>query len=136
MVIAYLRIMTTKIIITELNRNTFNELLTTNQGIIIIKFSAKWCGPCKKIKPLVNNIFSISPPNVLCCDLDIDENVDLYSFFKFKKMVIGVPVLLCFVKDNLTCIPNEICNGTNLNDVDTFFKICNKHLQDIKLLKP
>ena len=125
--------MTTKIIISELKRETFNELLTKNPGMIIIKFSAKWCGPCKKIEPFVNNIFASSPHNVLCCDLDIDVNFDLYSFFKFKKMVNGIPVLLCFLKDNLTFVPNETCVGANMNDLDTFFKTCNKHLQDMKL---
>lgn len=125
--------MTTKIIITELKRETFiQELLTKNPGIIIIKFSAKWCGPCKKIETIVNNFFSTSPPNVLCCDLDIDVNFDLYSFFKFKKMVNGIPHLMCFVKDNLTFVPNESCSGTNLNDLDVFFKECNKHSQNVK----
>jgi thiol-disulfide isomerase/thioredoxin len=121
--------MTTKIIITELKRDTFNELLTKNPGVIIIKFSATWCAPCKKIEPIVHNFFSTSPPNVICCDLDIDINFDLYSFFKFKKMVNGIPVMLCFTKDNLTFVPSESCSGTNLNDLDTFFKACNKHSQ-------
>lgn len=125
--------MSTKRIITELKRDTFNELLLKNPGIIIIKFTAKWCGPCKKIEPLIHNFFSTSPLNVLCCDLDIDVNFDLYSFFKFKKMVNGIPVMLCFVKDNLSFIPNESCTGANLNDLDYFFKACNKHLQNIKL---
>lgn len=122
--------MTTKTIITELKRDTFNELLIKNPGIIIIKFSAKWCNPCKKINPLVHHTFSVSPPEVVCCDLDVDVNFDLYSFFKFKKMVTGIPVMLCFVKDNLTFIPNEICTGADLNDVDHFFKLCNKYLQN------
>ena len=124
--------MTTKTIITELKRGDFNILLTKNTGIIIIKFSAKWCGPCKKIETIVNSFFSTSPPNVLCCDLDIDVNFDLYSFFKFKKMVNGIPHLMCFVKDNLTFVPNERCSGANLYDLDVFFKECNKHSQNVK----
>ena len=123
--------MSSKIIITELKRHTFNELLHKNPGIILIKFTAKWCGPCKKITPFVDNFFSTSPPNVLCCDLDIDDNFDLYSFFKFKKMVNGIPVILCFLKDNLTFVPNESCIGSNLNDLDQFFKACSKHSQNM-----
>lgn len=121
--------MTTKIIITELKRDTFHELLTKNPGVIIIKFSAKWCAPCKKIEKVVENFFSTSHQNILCCDLDIDVNFDIYSFFKFKKMVNGIPVMLCFIKDNLTFVPNESCSGTNLNDLDIFFKACIRHLQ-------
>ena len=36
-----------KTIITELDRNQFMDLLKVNPGLIIIKFTATWCGPCK-----------------------------------------------------------------------------------------
>jgi hypothetical protein len=68
----------------------------------------------------------------LCCDLDIDVNADLYSYFKFKQMVNGIPVMLCFAKDNLSFVPNESFSGINLKELDNFFKACNKQLQDIK----
>ena len=37
-------------IIIELNRKQFQQLLEVNPGYIIIKFTAEWCNPCKKIK--------------------------------------------------------------------------------------
>ena len=42
--------------------NFIDELLPKNNGYIIIKFTADWCGPCKKIKPHVDNFLT---PDVL-----------------------------------------------------------------------
>ena len=69
------------------NRQIFMELLTKNPGLIVIKFGAKWCGPCKRIKNVVHGFFASSPDDVLCCDIDVDESVIQYikdNVDKFK----------------------------------------------------
>lgn len=64
--------------------------------VLIIKFSADWCKPCQKIKPLVNESISKLPQNVIIADIDIDETIDLYMAFRNKKMLSGVPTMLAF----------------------------------------
>ena len=59
--------------------NDLSELLQINPGLIIIKLGATWCGPCKKIEPLVNEWLQKMPSNVCKCIIDIDENIDLYG---------------------------------------------------------
>ena len=49
------------------NRENFIRLLEKNPGLVIIKMGATWCGPCKKIKPVVDAFFASSPENVICC---------------------------------------------------------------------
>lgn len=39
---------------------------------LVIKFSAKWCGPCKKIQPLYNQL-AASCSNAFCLSVDVDE---------------------------------------------------------------
>lgn len=80
------------------SRDHFLRLLEKNPGLIIIKMGATWCGPCKKIKPVVDAFFASSPDNVICCEIDVDESFDLYAYYKNKKMVNGIPVILCYKK--------------------------------------
>ena len=66
------------------SRDQFLRLLENNPGLIVIKLGATWCGPCKKIKPVVDAFFASSPDDVICCEIDVDESFDLYSYFKSK----------------------------------------------------
>lgn len=108
------------------NRNEFLAFIARNTGMIVIRFSATWCNPCKKIKPIVDCFFASSPPCVTCVDLDIDENTDVYSFLKSKKMIYGVPTLMCYTSINKTYIPDFSISGGSPEDLDKFFKACGK----------
>ena len=120
-----------KQIISEIaNREAFLTLLQHNTGLIIIKLSALWCGPCKTIKPAVHGFFASSPPEVICADIDVDVSFDFYSFLKSKKMVNGIPVLLCYKKANSTYIPDDMVTGSDPNGLHQFFTRCGKHLMD------
>ena len=59
-------------------------------------------------------------------EIDIDESLDLYAFFKKKKMVNGVPALLSFRKCNFTednfWVPFQATTGANVQHVTHFFK--------------
>ena len=119
-----------KTIITSFSsRKDFLNLLEENPGLIVLKFGATWCKPCKIIKPVVDAFFASSPNNVLCCDIDIDESFDLYAFLKSKKMVLGVPVLLCYTKGNTTYIPTDSVTGIDPNELDSFFRRCGKYIK-------
>ena len=63
------------------DRNQLLLLLEKNPGLVIIKLGASWCRPCKTIKPVVDAFFASSPDNVLCCDIDVDESSDVYSYY-------------------------------------------------------
>ena len=118
-----------KQIISEIeNRGAFLTLLTHNPGLTVLKLGAEWCGSCKTIKNAVHGFFATSPPEVVCCDIDVDKSFDFYSFLKSKKMVNGIPVLLCYKKGNSTYIPDDIVTGSNPQELHNFFTRCGKHL--------
>jgi thioredoxin 1 len=122
--------MSEKIIISYFqNRSDFMELLKNNPGLVVIKFGAKWCGPCKKIQPVLDAFFATSPDNVICCDIDVDESTDLYIFLKSKKMVNGIPVILLYKKGNVSFIPDDSVTGIDAGELDKFFKRCGLHLK-------
>ena len=122
--------MSKEIVSEILNREAFFNLLQHNPGLIIIKLSANWCQPCSRIKPAVHGFFATSPPEVICADIDVDKSFDFYSFLKSKKMVNGIPVILCYKKGNATYIPDDIVTGADLGQLHLFFTRCGKHLMD------
>jgi thiol:disulfide interchange protein len=97
-----------------------NNILPNNPGFIIIKFTADWCGPCKNIKQIVYDKFENAPDNILCFDVDVDDNADVYSYFKSKKMVNGIPVILVWNKGNTSFIPDNTISGGDPTKVHTF----------------
>lgn len=129
-----------EIIIQIDGREHFLRILQNNPGLVILKFGATWCGPCKKIKPIVDGFFSTTPIHVACADLDIDVegNFDVYGYLQTKKMVSGVPVMLCYKKKNLnkeqiSFIPDDSITGASPPDLHAFFVRCGKHLEDVKM---
>jgi len=120
-----------KQVISEIaNRDAFFLLLQNNPGLIVLKLGAAWCGPCKLVEKPVHAFFATSPPEVICGDIDVDQSFDFYSFLKSKKMVNGIPVLLCFKKGNGTYIPDDMVTGADPQQLHLFFVRCGKHLMD------
>lgn len=104
----------------KMRENIKNEM-------ILIKFSATWCGPCKKIKSCCEEWFGKLPSSVIIFDIDIDETMDLYMAFKKWKMVDGVPAMLAFHTrpvDNKWFIPDDSITGGNLINIQSFFLRC------------
>ena len=129
--------MTKKEIISEIaDRNAFLNLLQLNPGLIIITLGAEWCGPCKAIEHVVHAFFATSPAEVVCADIDVDNSFDFYAFLKSKKMVNGIPVMLCYKKGNTNFIPDDSVTGADPAALNTFFKRCGTHLLNVQKAFP
>ena len=94
---------------------------------VVIKMGADWCGPCQKIKPLCLACFKHMPPNVICFDIDVDDNMALYSFFKAKRLLNGIPAIFCYVLNknrdqDKWYIPDMSVLGSDPNQVKNLFK--------------
>jgi thioredoxin 1 len=112
-------------VLTELSKEGFAKALQENQGLFIIKFGAEWCGPCKRVDPLIYAYFEeIQGPQVQCAIIDIDESFEIYAFLKSKKMVNGVPVILAYRKGNVSYVPDESVVGADENQIHLFFERC------------
>ena len=104
------------------NRKDYFEMLQKPHNGVIAKFTAEWCGPCKKIGPTVNAYFEKMKDHYTCCNIDVDDNFDLYAFMKSKKMTNGIPTILYYKKNNQNFIPDASISGGNIENVDAFFK--------------
>jgi thiol-disulfide isomerase/thioredoxin len=105
-------------------RAEFIDLLQKNPGVIIIKFHADWCKPCKRIAPHVLKLYNLMPPEIMCVNMNIDDNIDLYAYMKRMKLVRGIPVIFAYYKGNTTYIPDHSISGTDLQSINTFFSSC------------
>ena len=107
-------------------RNDLLEVLKVNPGVIVIKFGADWCGPCKQIERYVEELMERMDKNrSKSYMVNIDKAFDLYAFLKSKKLVNGIPVILAYYKDNNTYIPDDIVIGADTLAIASFFQRCN-----------
>ncbi len=103
------------------------HLSTTDCETTIIKLTASWCAPCKKISPYVhmlNNQFKDRSFEYI--EIDVDEAIDLYAFFKKTKMANGVPTFLSFKKcsyhPDSYYVPFQCISGANPRALEDFYK--------------
>ena len=108
-------------------RDEFKELLKTSK-LIVVDFTASWCGPCKKIDEDVNRHFHSMPDTVQCAIIDIDQSIDVYAFLKSKKITQGIPTILCYYKGNTHYVPDDVITGSDKNALTEFFKRCLEEL--------
>jgi hypothetical protein len=80
----------------------------------------------------VEAFFASSPEEVLCCDIDVDDHVDLYSFLKSKRMINGIPAIFCYKRGNLGFSPDDSVTGIDPVLLHSFFTRCGRHLLDVK----
>lgn len=115
-------------LVTEIaSLQAFSKLLQENPGLVILKFGAEWCKPCKAIEPLVHEYYAriaadpVFSPRVVCGLIDVDTNFELYGFLKTKRQVSAIPAILCWYKNNLNYIPDDGTIGSDVGETNAFF---------------
>ena len=103
------------------SREQFGQILSNNPGLIVIKFGAKWCKPCRDSKAFVHENFKRMPGNVVCFDIDVDEFLDVYAALKAKRMVNGIPVILAYRRGNMGPVPDFSVTGSDDKAISQFF---------------
>tara|TARA_Y100000591_G_C21440891_1_gene501421 strand:- start:19 stop:387 length:369 start_codon:yes stop_codon:yes gene_type:complete len=84
------------------NRIDLNNFIKNNSNShIIIKVGAEWCGPCKKMKPVFNELLCELGENnkensIIYLEMDADKDRDCCSYLKVK----GIPHVM-YIKDGL-----------------------------------
>ncbi len=77
----------------EFTDNEMEQLLA-QKNLIVIDFWAEWCGPCKKMSPVVDELAAEYDGVVDVCKCDVEENVEVAAKFG----IMAIPTIV-FVKD-------------------------------------
>ncbi len=73
-----------------INSKNFNE--TVQEGLVLVDFYADWCGPCKMIAPILNDVQEEMQDKVKIVKVDVDADGDLAQRFD----VMSIPTLILF----------------------------------------
>jgi len=105
-----------------------------NCEILIIKFTATWCGPCRTIKDDCLKLVNQMGDNVTFVEIDVDEYMELYGALKQKKQVNGIPAFLAFSSkrydESEWFIPNDSHTGADKQSMINFFIRCHKYAKN------
>ncbi len=77
----------------NISSNNFNEEVFGSDRTVLLDFWASWCGPCRMVSPILDEIAG-ERPDIKVCKVNVDEQPELASEFQ----VMSIPTLLV-VKD-------------------------------------
>ena len=75
-----------------LTDETFQKVVQDVQGVMLVDFWAAWCGPCRMIAPIVEQIAQESEGKITLGKLDVDAN----GLTAMKFGVMSIPTLILF----------------------------------------
>ncbi|MEC8333002.1 MAG: thioredoxin [Verrucomicrobiota bacterium] len=78
--------------VTELDSSNFDSTVSSSSAPVMIDFWAPWCGPCKAITPILNELAQELGDAVKICKVNIDNNSELATKYEIR----AIPTILIF----------------------------------------
>jgi thioredoxin 1 len=97
--------------VNEINESNFVKKIS--KGVVLVDFFAEWCGPCRMLSPIIDEIAEEMQGKVMFYKVDIDKETHLAS----DHQVASIPTLLIFKNGK------EVHRIVGLRDADAIKKL-------------
>ena len=77
---------------TELTDQSFAELVKSSDKPILVDFWAPWCGPCRQLTPIIENLAEEMKDKVTIAKINIDDHPDSAAKYNVR----GIPTMILF----------------------------------------
>ena len=78
--------------ITHVSKDSFDEDVLKSERPVLVDYWAEWCGPCKMIAPILDEIAEEYGEKVKVCKVNVDENQETAARYAVR----GIPTLMLF----------------------------------------
>ena len=75
--------------VVHITKANFEELVTNNSKPVLLDFWATWCGPCRMVAPILEEIAG-ERPDIKVCKVNVDEQPELASRYR----IMSIPTLM------------------------------------------
>ena len=76
----------------EITTENFNNEVLSQDGVVVVDFFANWCGPCRKLAPILEEVEAELNSKVKFAKINTDENLEMAKQYQ----VSGLPTLMIF----------------------------------------
>ncbi len=81
----------------ELTDDTFDQEVLQAEQPVLVDYWAPWCGPCKMLMPIVEQVADARNGDLKFTKLNVDDNADVTAKYSIR----GVPTLMLFKQGNV-----------------------------------
>ena len=81
----------------HLTEKNFDETLAATEGVLLVDFWAEWCGPCRAIAPVLDELTRESAGRVALAKVNVDENPGLAARYGIR----SIPTILLVKSGNV-----------------------------------